>query len=76
MSTILATLKTHIVLKFDLHQKVRIVVPDLVGIIVGFEIDTGVLYIVEYWWNGEVRTVKLWEQELEAYTESKSIGLV
>ena len=76
MSTILATLKTHIVLKFDLHQKVRIVVPDLVGIIVGFEIDTGVLYIVEYWWNGEVRTVKLWEQELETYTESKSIGLV
>ena len=51
--------------KFDIRDKVKILNEDLVGRIIQVIIDgEGIIYRIAYWYNGECKTVNLWEDEI------------
>lgn len=50
---------------FDILQRVRIVEINQPATVLGIQFDgIGVSYRLEYWWNGEIKTVWLYEREL------------
>jgi len=53
--------------KFDVEQRVRIVEIAQPAIVLEIKYDGArVIYNLEYWWNGEIKSVWLYERELAA----------
>ena len=52
---------------FDLLQRVRIIEIDQPATVLKIQFEgIGVLYQLDYWWNGEIKSVWLYERELAA----------
>jgi len=52
---------------FDLLQRVRIIEINQPATVLKIQFESiGVLYQLEYWWNGEIKSVWLYERELAA----------
>jgi hypothetical protein len=59
--------------KFDIWEKVSIIALDFhLGTVIEIKIDGNNFYYgIEYWYNGEIKTVHLNENEIEKYKEKK-----
>lgn len=52
-------------IKFELKAKVKIIELDRIGVVIGqYNSDTGIQYQVRYFYEGEVKTVYFYEDEL------------
>lgn len=54
--------------KFDIFQKVWIVEIAMAATIIQIKYDgLSIIYNVEYWWNGDIKSVWLFERELKIF---------
>ena len=65
-----------LVTKFDYLDYVRLEDVGMKGRIVKIEFSGGIVYKVEYWLHEEIKTVYVYEDEIETWnTEFRRIGL-
>ena len=50
--------------KYDLGDRVKMLDPGIPGRIVEIKITPAPFYFIEYWWEGELKTVWLSEDEI------------
>jgi hypothetical protein len=56
-----------IVTLFDILERVRIVEIDVPATVLKIQFDgLGIIYLLGYWWNGEIKSVWVYERELTA----------
>lgn len=56
--------------KFDIEQRVRIIEIAQPAMVIEIKYDgVHLIYNLEYWWNGEIKSVWLFERELAALKE-------
>ncbi len=59
---------------FDILERVRIIEIDCPATVLKIQFEgLGVLYQLEYWWNGEVKSAWLYERELAALKNKESL---
>lgn len=60
---------------FDILERVRIIEIDVPATVLKIQFDgLGVIYQLEYWWNGEIKSVWLYERELAALKTKESLA--
>jgi hypothetical protein len=56
-----------IVTLFDILERVRIVEINVPATVLKIQFDgLGIIYLLDYWWNGEIKSVWVYERELTA----------
>lgn len=55
--------------KYEYKQRVKIISLDVEGRITEVCINSDIYYKVEYWWNGEIKVVNLFEDEILSLKE-------